>query len=113
MEAKATAKYVRVSPRKAQMSMDLIRGKNAVEAEAILKFTPNKGCEEVIKVLRSAMANAENNLNLAREELIVTQAYANQGPSMKRIKPRARGSADRIVKRTAHLTVAVGNGKED
>ena len=113
MEAKATAKFVRVSPRKAQMSMNLIRGKNAVEAEAILKYTPNKCAEEIVKVLRSAMANAENNLNLAREELVVTQAYANQGPSMKRIKPRARGSADRIVKRTSHLTVVVGNGRED
>ena len=113
MEAKAVAKFVRISPRKAQMSMDLIRGKNAMEAEAILKYTPNKGAEEIIKVLRSAMANAENNLNLAREELIVTQAYANQGPSMKRIKPRAQGRADRIIKRTSHLTVVVGNGRED
>ncbi len=112
MEAKATAKYIRISPRKARLVIDLIRGKNAVQAEAILKFTPNKGAESIAKVLHSAIANAENNLDLSKEDLIVTQAYVNEGPRLKRYKPRAMGRADRMVHRTSHITVAVGTREE-
>lgn len=112
MEAKAVAKYMRISPRKARLVIDLIRGKKVDEAEAILRFTPNKAAEFIIKVLRSATANAEHNLSLSREDLIVTQAYVDQGPSLKRFKPRAMGRADRMLHRMSHITVAVGEREE-
>ena len=112
MEAKAVAKYMRISPRKVRLVVDLIRGKKVDEAEAILRFTPNKAAEFTIKVLRSALANAEHNLNLNRENLFVTQAFVDQGPSLKRFKPRAMGRADRMLHRTSHITVAVGEREE-
>lgn len=112
MEAKATAKYIRVSPRKARLVIDLIRGKKVREAEAILRFTPNKSAEAIAKVLKSAAANAENNLNLVRDELIVTKAYIDEGASLKRFKPRSHGRADRMVHRTSHITVVVGTREE-
>ncbi len=112
MEAKATAKYLRISPRKARQVIDLIRGKSAREAEAILRFTPNKGAEFVAKVLHSAIANAENNLSLSKEDLIVTEACVNEGPSLRRYKPRAQGRADRMLHRMSHITVAVGTREE-
>lgn len=112
MEAKAVAKYIRISPRKARLVIDLIRGKSAQEAESILKFTPNRGAESIAKVLHSAIANAEHNLNLSKEDLIITQAFVDEGPSLKRFKPRAMGRADRMVHRTSHITVAVGNREE-
>mgnify|MGYP000380104135 CR=1 FL=1 len=112
MEAKAVAKYIRISPRKSRLVIDLIRGKNVNQAEAILKFTPNKPAEDIIKVLHSAIANAENNLNLSREELIVTKAFIDEGPRLKRFKPRAQGRADRMVHRTSHITVVVGTREE-
>lgn len=109
MEVKATAKYLRISPRKARLVIDLIRGKNAKEAEAILKFTPNKGAELIAKVLNSAIANAEHNLNLAKDDLYVVKAYVDEGPSLRRFKPRAQGRADRMVHRMSHITVVVGD----
>ena len=112
MEAKAVAKYIRIAPRKARLVIDLIRGKGVKEAEAILKFTPNRAAEPIAKVLHSAISNAENNLELDKEDLIVTQAFVDAGPSLKRFKPRAMGRADRMVHRTSHITVAVGNRKE-
>lgn len=112
MEVKATAKYLRISARKARLVIDLIRGKSAREAEAILKFTPNKGAELAAKVLNSAIANAENNLSLAKEDLIVTKAYVDEGPSLRRYKPRAQGRADRMVHRLSHITIAVGTREE-
>ena len=112
MEAKAVAKYIRISPRKTRLVIDLIRGKSVKEAEAILKFSPNRGAEAAAKVLKSAAANAENNLNLDRENLIVTKAFVDEGPSLKRFKPRAMGRADRMVRRTCHITVAVGTREE-
>lgn len=112
MEAKAVAKYIRISPRKSRLVIDLIRGKNVNQAEAILKFTPNKPAEDIIKVLRSAIANAENNLNLSRDDLIVTKAFIDEGPKLKRFKPRAQGRADRMVHRTSHITVVVGTREE-
>lgn len=112
MEARAVAKYIRIAPRKARLVIDLIRGKGAKEAEAILKFTPNRAAEPIAKVLHSAIANAENNLSLDKDDLVVTKAFVDPGPSLKRFKPRAMGRADRMVHRTSHITVVVGNRKE-
>lgn len=107
MEAKAVAKYIRISPRKARQVVDLIRGKSVTEAYAILKFTPNKGAAIVENVLKSAVANAEHNYDMNVDELYVSSAYVDQGPSLKRFKPRAMGRADGIKKRTSHITVMV------
>lgn len=105
--AKATAKTVRTSPRKARLVIDLIRGKSVAEAIAILKFTPNKAALIIEKVLMSAIANAENNFDLDVENLYVSEAFVNEGPTMKRFRPRAKGSASPINKRTSHITVVV------
>ena len=105
--AKATAKMVRVSSRKVRLVLDTIRNKSVAEAFAILKFTPNGAASDVEKVLKSAVANAENNFGLEKANLVVSEAFANEGPTMKRFRPRAKGSASPINKRTAHITVAV------
>ena len=105
--AKATAKTVRVSARKVRIVLDAIRGKNVVEALAILKFTPRGAASDVEKVLKSAVANAENNFDLDRESLYVSETFANEGPTLKRFRPRAKGSASPINKRTSHITVVV------
>lgn len=107
MEAKAIARHIRISPRKARQVVDLIRGKDLQEALAILELTPKGASRIVSKVVRSAAANAENNLELDPDTLYVSRAYVDQGPTMKRIMPRARGSADRIRKRTSHITVVL------
>ena len=107
MEAKATAKYVRIAPRKVRVVMDLIRGKNVPDAFAILKFTPKVGAEAIEKVLKSAVANAENNFDMNEDNLYVSEAYVDQGPTLKRIHPRSRGQAFKILKRTSHITVVV------
>ena len=99
MEAKATAKYVRVSPRKAGQICSLVRGKNVDEALAILKFTPRGAASIIAKVVKSAKANAENNHEMDVEKLYVAEAFANGGPILKRIMPRAQGRAFRIRKR--------------
>ena len=105
--AKATAKTVRVSPRKTRLVIDLIRGKRVADAIAILKFTPTKAAVEVENVLNSAIANAENNFGLEKANLVVSETFINEGPTMKRFRPRAKGSASPINKRTAHITVVV------
>ena len=105
--AKATAKFVRVTPMKARRVIDLVRGKNVDEALDILQFAPQAASEPVAKVLASAVANAENNLDLDRRTLVVSQAFADEGPTMKRFRPRAQGRAFRIRKRTSHITVVV------
>lgn len=107
MDVKATAKTIRVTPRKARLALDLIRGKNIVEATAILKFTPNFSAEAVGKVLKSAVANAVNNHQLAEDKLYVKACYADEGVVLKRFMPRAKGSAASIFKRTSHITVIV------
>ncbi|MBQ2887439.1 MAG: 50S ribosomal protein L22 [Firmicutes bacterium] len=112
MEAKAIAKYVRMSPRKARLVANLIKDKDIQQAEAILRFTPNKASQVILKVLLSAVANAENNLGLDKANLIVKGAIVDQGPSIKRIKPRAQGRADRMVHRTSHVTVVVAEREE-
>ena len=107
MEAKAVAKYVRIAPRKVRVVMNLIRGKNVADAFAILKFTPKAGAEVIEKVLKSAVANAENNFDMNVDKLYVASAYVDQGPTLKRIHPRSRGQAFSIFKRTSHVTVVV------
>ena len=115
MEAKAVAKYIRISPRKVRQVVNLIRGKKVSDAMAILRFTPKGATEPVGKVLKSAVANAEHNLELNQDDLYVTQVFVDQGPTLKRIKPRAMGRADQIRKRTSHITVVVSekNGKKE
>jgi large subunit ribosomal protein L22 len=112
MEARATAKFVRVSPRKARQVVDLVRGKSVADAEAILKFTPRAAAEIVGKVVHSAAANAEKNLRIKPETLYVSEAFVNEGPTIKRIRPRAMGRAFRINKRTSHITVVVKQREE-
>jgi ribosomal protein L22, bacterial type len=107
VEAKAVAKYVRISPQKAGLVMNMIRGKDVNEALAILKFTPNKAAGIVEKVLKSAIANAENNFGLDRDNLYVAKAVADQGPIMKRMMPRAMGRSNLMRRRTSHITVVV------
>lgn len=106
-EARAVAKYIRISPRKVRVVIDLIRGKSIEEAFAILKFTPKRGAVLLDKVLRSAVANAENNFDMDVDKLYVTGCYVDQGPTLKRIRPRSRGQAFSILKRTSHITVIV------
>ena len=107
MEAKAIAKYVRMSPSKLKPIADLVRGKNLEEALTILKFTPGKGSEIFEKVVLSAAANAENNHDMNRDELYVAEIYANQGPTMKRWRAGARGGASKILKRSSHVGVTL------
>ena len=109
--AKAHLRQLRMTPRKVKIVLDLIRNKNAAEAAAILKNTNKIACESVSKLLASAVANAENNLNLDRGSLYVAEAYANQGPTLKRYRPKARGSATQILKRTSHLTIVLDQAK--
>jgi large subunit ribosomal protein L22 len=111
MEAKATARYVRMAPRKVRFVMDTIRGKYAHEALDILKFTSNHAADEIANVLRSAVANAENNHGMSTDYLKVAQCFVDGGPTMKRVQPRAQGRAYRILKRTSHITVIVEEGE--
>lgn len=107
MEAKATAKYIRISPRKMKFICDMVRGKDVEEALAILKFTPKKGARELEKVVQSAAANAENNFDLNRDKLFVCKVSSDQGPTLKRWRPRAKGAAFKILKRSSHINVTV------
>ena len=104
-EAVATLKNARISARKVKIVADLIRGKDAKEALAIVKFTPKASSEVIEKLLKSAIANAENNHGMKSDNLYVAEIFANQGPTMKRIRPAAKGSAVRIRKRTSHITI--------
>ena len=107
LEAKAVLKYARISARKVKIVADLIRGKDAEEALAIIKFTPKAASEILEKLLKSAISNAENNHGMKLENLYVAEIYANQGPTLKRIRPAAKGSAVRIRKRTSHITIVL------
>lgn len=107
MEAKAIAKYVRIYPLKVQFICNEIRGLQVDEALAKLEFTTKRGAKELYKVLKSAVANAENNLSLDRADLYVKEAYANDGPTMKRFRPKAKGMAYPILKRSSHIGVVV------
>lgn len=103
----ATARYIRISTRKVKIVIDLIRGKSVSEAIGILMYTPKAASEPVLKLLNSAIANAENNMNLSKEDLYVAEVYANQGPTLKRFRPRAQGRASRINKRTSHISIVL------
>jgi large subunit ribosomal protein L22 len=112
MEAKAQARYVRVTPQKARRVVDLIRGQQATEASAVLQFAPQAASDPIRKVLQSAIANARVKADKASEafderDLVVQAAYVDEGPTMKRFRPRAQGRAYRIKKRTSHITVVV------
>ena len=106
-EARATLKFARISSRKVKIVADLIRGKDVDEALAIMKFTPKASSEVLEKLLKSAIANAENNHDMKHENLYVAEIFVNQGPTLKRIRPAAKGSAVRIRKRTSHITIVL------
>ncbi|MDO4730528.1 MAG: 50S ribosomal protein L22 [Clostridia bacterium] len=107
MEARAQLKYVRIAPRKVGIVLDLIRGKNVNYAMAVLKNTPKAACEDLQKLLKSAIANAENNHDMDTSRLYIAQCFVCQGPMLKRIRPRAQGRAFRINKKTSHITMVL------
>lgn len=107
MEAKAHLKHCRMSPRKVKIVLDLIRGQDLEKATAILKYTPRAACEPVLKLVNSAAANAEMNHEMNKEKLYVSECFVSPGPTLKRVRPRAKGRADRVLKRTSHITVVV------
>ena len=107
MEARAYLKYLRISPRKVKIVLDLIRGKDVKTARGILKTTPKAACEHLIKLLDRAVADAENNFNMDVEKLYVSECFVTPGMTLKRMMPRGKGSGDRILKRTSHITLAV------
>ena len=113
MEAKATAKFVRVSPRKARRVVDLIRGQHVIEARRILAFSPLGASETVGKVLNSAVANAEQNPGIIADNLVVKSAWVDEGITMKRFRPRAYGRATTVRKRTSHITLVVASLGEE
>ena len=105
--ATAKATYIRIAPRKVQIVLDLIRNQPADKAMAILKYTPKAACEPLMKLLKSAIANAENNHNMDVSRLYVAECSVSQGPTLKRIRPRAQGRAFRINKKTSHITLVL------
>lgn len=107
MEARAKATFERIAPRKVQCVLDLIRNKPTDEAAAILKYTPKAACEPLAKLLKSAMANAENNFDMDVSRLYVAECSVSQGPTLKRIRPRAHGRAFRINKKSSHITLVL------
>lgn len=107
MEARATLRYARISPRKVKVVLDLIRNQPADKAMAILKFTPKAACEYLVKLLKSAMANAEANHDMDVSKLYVAECYVGDGPTLKRIRPKDHGRAHRILKRTSHITLVL------
>lgn len=109
----AKAKYVRISSTKIKLVIDLIRGKSVAEAEAILKNTPQAASAVVEKLLSSAVANAENNKGMLRDDLVVAEIFADQGPTLRRYRPRARGRATRIRKRSSHITIILGSAVKE
>lgn len=117
MEAKAQARFVRITPRKVRRVIDVIRGQRAQEAIDVLRFAPQGAAQPVLKLVESAIANAQyaaeqNGEAFDEEALVISQVYADEGPTMKRIQPRAQGRANRILKRTSHITVVVSDEVE-
>jgi len=113
MKVRAQAKYVRQSPYKVRRVLDLVRGLPVQEAEDVLRLTQRGATEPVTKVLKSAVANAEHNHAIDADDLVVAEAYADEGPTLKRYRPRARGRATRIRKRTSHITIVVSDMNEE
>lgn len=112
MKAQATARFVRQSPYKVRRVLDLVRGLPVDEARVVLEFTNRRATDPILKTLNSAVANAEHNMALDADELFVAQAFANEGPTLKRYRPRARGRATQIRKRTCHITIVVADEEE-
>ena len=112
MKAHAQAKHVRQSPYKVRRVLDLVRGLPVDEARSVLEFTNRRSADTIKKVLNSAVANAEHNFALDADELFVAEAFADEGPTLKRLRPRARGRATRIRKRTSHITIVVADEEE-
>ncbi|MFF2444581.1 50S ribosomal protein L22 [Priestia megaterium] len=112
MQAKAVARTVRIAPRKVRLVVDLIRGKQVGEALAVLLHTPKAASPVVEKVLKSAIANAEHNYEMDANNLVITDVFVNEGPTLKRFRPRAMGRASQINKRTSHITIVVSEKKE-
>jgi large subunit ribosomal protein L22 len=113
MKANAKAKHVRQSPYKVRRVLDLVRGLPVDEARVVLQHTPRRAADPILKCLDSAVANAEHNLAAEADELVVVEAFADEGPTLKRWRPRARGRATRIRKRTSHITIVVADSEED
>jgi large subunit ribosomal protein L22 len=113
LEARAIEKFIRISPRKLRYVADIVRNKSVEEAVGILTFTPKKAASIVKKAVESAAANAAENHDMKEDLLVVTKIFVDEGPILKRFRPRARGRASRIRKRTSHLTVVVSDGKEE
>lgn len=113
MQAQATARMMRVSPRKVRLLLDEVRGKGIAEAMRILSVSGKPSARDVAKVVRSAAANAENNKNMAPQTLRVVACWAGEGPTLKRFKPRSRGRVSPILRRTSHVTVVVGDGQDE
>lgn len=111
MEAKAIARTIRIAPRKVRLVIDLIRGKKVGDAFAILKNTDKRSTIVIEKVLKSAIANAEHNFNMNTENLYIKEAYVNEGPTLKRMRPRGKGRAALIKKRTSHITIVVAENQ--
>ncbi len=107
VEVRAVARHIRMSPQKVRLVLDTIRGKPVGEALAILRFLPHKATGPVAKVVKSASANAENNFDMDPDELVVTRIFADEARTLKRYRPRARGRANQILKRSSHITVVV------
>ena len=107
MEARAYLRYVRIAPRKVQIVLDLIRNQPVDKAMAILKYTPKAACEPLAKLLKSTIANAENNHSMNKDDLYVSECFVCPGPTLKRIRPRAQGRAFRVFKRTSHITLVL------
>ncbi|MBT8197859.1 MAG: 50S ribosomal protein L22 [Acidimicrobiia bacterium] len=113
MKATAHARFVRQSPFKVRRVLDLVRGLPVTEAEHVLALTNRRAADPIKKALKSAVANAEHNLALDADELVVAEAFADEGPTLKRFRPRARGRATRIEKRTSHITIVVSTEEDD
>ena len=113
MEAKATVKYVRISPPKARRAVDLVRGRQVEEARRILRFSPLGASKTIEKALNSAVANAEQQPGVVAQNLVVERAWVDEGPTLKRWRPRAYGRATKVLKRTSHITLVVSSLGED
>jgi large subunit ribosomal protein L22 len=112
MQAKAITRGVRISPLKVRLVMDVVRGMPVDRALSTLRYMPQKAAREIAKTIQSAAANAENNFDMERRDLVVKTIFADEGPALKRFMPRARGMANRIRRRTTHITVVVDDGQE-
>ena len=113
MKAHASARFIRQSPFKVRRVLDLVRGLPVEDARNVLRFTQRRAADPIVKAMESAVNNASHNYALDPEDLVVVEAFADEGPTLKRFRPRARGRATQILKRTSHITIVVGDGREE